>query len=283
MLKIHRLANIFGQFMLGRSPRFLALQRFPLLGTVLRGLSNRVLLTEQRVWTQLQKGAAEGLWLRLNPRTQAGFYESERDLALRELLRKHLRPGMVFYDLGANLGLFALLAARIVGPQGKVFAFEPEPELAPRISEHIEKNNCANVCLVPCAVWSTTGFVRFLRDKLSKSSDYGLGKVNVESGARQSGSIAMVASVALDDFTEKEAPPDFIKCDVEGADVEVFEGAQNLLTKYKPLVECEVHSDQNATRLNEMFQDLGYVLDWYTRDHFFAAPRTQEGRSQDRR
>lgn len=68
-------------------------------------------------------------------------------------------------------------------------------------------------------------------------------------------------------------PPDFIKCDVEGAEYEVFMGARETISKHLPLVACEVHSDQNAALLSRMFQELGYTLNWFTKNHFLGKPR----------
>lgn len=80
-------------------------------------------------------------------------YEPEVVSKLRELLR----PGMIFCDVGANFGLLTLLAARLVGPAGRVFAFEPLPENARIIRQNIALNGFKNVTLIEAGVAETEG------------------------------------------------------------------------------------------------------------------------------
>ncbi|PYT56961.1 MAG: hypothetical protein DMG35_21155, partial [Acidobacteria bacterium] len=54
-------------------------------------------------------------------------------------MQRYLLPGMTFYDIGANIGFFSLLAARIIGAQGRVVAFEADPEVAQRLRDHVER------------------------------------------------------------------------------------------------------------------------------------------------
>jgi FkbM family methyltransferase len=176
---------------------------------------------------------------------------------------------MVLYDLGSNNGFFSLIAARIVGPAGGVVAFEAEPNFGKGIDENIERNDAKNVRLVRSAVWSSSGFVDFNPvDRLS-SPDAGLGRVVASSTAET----IPVPSVCLDDFAQTERPPDFIKCDVEGAEVEVFRGARKLLVERGPYFECEVHSHENGKLLNAAFEEMNYDVRWYSTNHFLAVPK----------
>jgi FkbM family methyltransferase len=179
---------------------------------------------------------------------------------------------MVFYDLGANLGFFSLLAARMVGASGKVFSFEADPEMARRLQDNVERNKFQNVRVIQKAVWSSTGSVRFSRADATQSPDLGWGKVACLPAAAEE-TIAL-PSTSLDDFARTDTPPDFIKCDVEGAEVEVFAAARNVLTEHRPLVACEVHSSQNAVRLTQLFEELHYFLRWFTKNHFVGSPQS---------
>ena len=69
----------------------------------------------------------------------------------------HLREGMTVMDVGANLGLYSLLISRAIGPSGKVYAFEPVPEIFARLKEHIALNNATNVIPVPVALSDEKG------------------------------------------------------------------------------------------------------------------------------
>jgi FkbM family methyltransferase len=196
------------------------------------------------------------------------YWEGACEPAAQEVLSKHLGPGMVFYDLGANLGFFTLLAARMVGPKGKVVAFEADPEVARRAIENVEKNGAENVRIIQRAVWSSTGTVPFCRAEISESPERGTGKV-VPPTATGSETIS-VPCIALDDFVRNERPPDMIKCDVEGAEGEAFEGGRQMLYDHRPLVLCELHSERNRTWLTKLFGSLDYSLRWITTRHFLA-------------
>jgi FkbM family methyltransferase len=246
-----------------------ALKRLPGFRFCAKKFGARVLPADHRQWFQVQDGVGKGVWLRLNPRSGGHYYRGQADADLQGILRNYLRPGMVFYDLGSNNGFFSLIAARLVGPQGSVVAFEAEPSLGTDIIENIEKNDARNVRLVRSAVWSSNGFVDFKPVDRFVSPDKGLGKVVSESST---GAIS-VPSVCLDDFARTERPPHLIKCDVEGAEVEVFCGARRVIADYRPYFECEIHSDENGRFLNAAFEEMDYDVRWYSRNHFFAAPR----------
>src|SRR5947199_10754435 len=103
------------------SSKFSALRRVPGLGAVTHRLSHRLLPPDRRVWVRVRKGVGQGLWLKLYPRTAHMYCDGELEPDLQEVLAKHLRPGMVFYDLGANVGFFSLIPAGLVGATEKLF------------------------------------------------------------------------------------------------------------------------------------------------------------------
>jgi FkbM family methyltransferase len=210
----------------------------------------------------------QGLWLKLRPRTGQSYLDGIIEPDVQKVLADCIRPGMVFYDLGANLGFFSLIAARLVGETGKVLSFEADPEVAQRLMENVRRNGFRNVRLMNHAVWSSTGSVMFARDCENVSPERGGGKVvpSAECSARN----IEVPCIALDEFVHTEAPPDFIKCDVEGAECEVLMGAREMLAAHRPPVACEVHSDKNAEKLAKFFADLNYTLNWFTPGYFLA-------------
>jgi tRNA A58 N-methylase Trm61 len=127
------------------------------------------------VWIQVEGGPARGLWLELNPRTGQTYFRGEAEPAVQETLAKRLGPGMVSYDLGANIGLFSLLAVRIVGESDHVFSFEPEPAVAERLRRNVERNGLSNVTVVEAGLWSYSGKVNFVVAD-SPSPDRGTGQ-----------------------------------------------------------------------------------------------------------
>lgn len=222
------------------------------------------------IWVQVQDGAARGIWLHLNPRTGRDYFRGDVEPEVQSVLQKHLRPGMVFYDIGANIGFFSLLAARLVGTQGRIVAFEADPEIAARLREHVTRNQVATISVEEKAVWSSSDPVSFARADASTSPDRGLGRVVAEKSDEKSFGTIHVQAISLDEYVDGSASPDFIKCDVEGAEVEVFRGALKLLSERKPDILCEMHSEENRRVLLEQFAGFGYCCEPCGRNHVLA-------------
>jgi FkbM family methyltransferase len=252
-----------------RSPAPLrSLRDVPLLGDFIHRLSHRVLPADEKIWVQIEAGPAAGIWMELNPRTGQSYLRGEGEGAVQQVLAERLRPGMIFYDLGANIGLFSLLAARLVGAAGKVFSFEPDAEIAARLRRNIARNEFGNVAVIEAGVWSASNRVNFVVAD-SASPDRGLGKfVRDENGAAG----VPIRCVALDDFILSAPPPNAIKCDVEGAEVEVFRGAEGLLRMRRPWIVCEMHSEANDLSLRNHLSRFGYVFERVDANHVLAVP-----------
>ena len=84
--------------------------RLPLVGPALTWAAARAVPRDSRVWMQVKSGPAEGIWLKLNPRTAAGTLNGTGERRELEIVRDHLRAGMTFYDVGANIGIFSMMA-----------------------------------------------------------------------------------------------------------------------------------------------------------------------------
>ena len=249
---------------------FANLRRLPVIGPCLRWASAKLVPRDSLTWVQVHRGPAKGIWLRLNPRTGRAYFEGKVEPEVQGALQKYLSPGMTFYDVGANIGFFSLLAARLVGPQGHVVAFEADPEIAARLREQVMRNSNAPIAVEEKAVWSSSNPVSFARADANISPDRGLGHV-VTKGVEQSapGTI-WVSAVSLDDYVAGSIEPDFIKCDVEGAEVAVFLGAQKLLSRKKTVILCEMHSNENHRVLMEEFTRLGYRCESCGTNHVLA-------------
>jgi FkbM family methyltransferase len=142
-----------------------------------------------------------------------------------------VKPGSVFFDVGAQAGYHTLLASQLVGRHGLVFAFEPVPTNAANIRRHLALNAVRNVVVVEGAVSDVDGTALF---------DSG---VNLMSGHLCGMGTLSVRSLTLDHEIERGAlpEPDFIKIDVEGAEAQVLLGAQNLLASRHPRLFIETH------------------------------------------
>src|SRR5207245_4873141 len=135
------------------------------------------------------------------------------------------QAGCVFYDVGAHIGLFSLIASRLVGSTGAVFAFEPDVENVGILQQHIDRNAASNVRTVQSAVWSASGDVEFRPAVRASSRNTGAVATDRDSAAGR----VMVPAVALDDFAIDHPAPHLIKIDVEGGEVDVLRGAERLL------------------------------------------------------
>jgi FkbM family methyltransferase len=262
-----RLGRAFLRF---ASP-FANFRRLPVIGPLLRWAGAKVVPRDSRTWIQVQHGPAKGIWLRLNPRTGQDYFNGEVEPEVQAVLQKYLRAGMTVYDVGANIGFFSLLAARLVDATGRVIAFEADPEIAARLREHVTRNDSAHISVEEKAVWSSAAPVFFARADASISPDRGLGHVVAGAAETAHGTIR-VETVVLDEFAAAVGRPDFIKCDVEGAEVEVFRGAQKLLMEKKPIILCEMHGEGKRQALLEEFGRAGYRCESCGVNHVLAVP-----------
>jgi len=261
-----RLANLFLKF----GTPLAGLRNVPVLGGFLRWASRILVPWDTLVWTQIQNGPAKGLWIRLNPRTGQNVQKGIGEPAVQQALVDHVKSGMTFYDLGANIGFFSLMAVRLVGPQGIVISFEADPEIAARLRENLTRNGFSHARVEEKAIWSEPTTVSFARVDPQTSPDRGLGHV---SDSQSTPGTIIVPAVSLDSFVSSNPLPDFIKCDVEGAEVDVFAGAENVLATKRPILLVEMHSSENHQSLTENFQKRGYEIRALDENHVLALPK----------
>lgn len=159
--------------------------------------------------------------------------------SVQEAMVRHLGTGGVFYDIGANVGFFALLAAHFAGFQtGHVYAFEPTPDNAGEIRRNVALNGLPNVTVIDKAVSSAAGSGR-----LQVVDDQSWSKL-IETGEHPfTEQIIDIELVAIDDLVAAGAirPPSVVKIDVEGAELAVLEGMRTTLSEHLPAVICELH------------------------------------------
>jgi FkbM family methyltransferase len=262
-----RLANLFLRY----AAPFAGLRKVPVLGDLLSWTSRRLVPTDSLVWAEIADGPAKGLWMRVNPRTGQSVLSGLGEPLVQQALAKYLLPAMTFYDLGANIGFFSLLGARLVGTTGLVYSFEADPEIAARLRGNLAFNNCQQASVEQKAVWSESSTVSFERVDANTSPDRGLG--HVASGGTTTAQTITVEAVSLDEFVAKHTAPDFVKCDVEGAEVAVFQSATKLLKETRPILLVETHSAENHRTLRQTFGDFGYACSDLDGNHILALPR----------
>ncbi len=169
-------------------------------------------------------------------------------------LRGFLKSGMVFWDVGANVGYYTLLVASLIGPSGEVRAFEPVPATYGRLLRNVEKNpSLQNISTFQIALSDSAGTVEMYR---TDSSNSGASSLVPTSGADK---ISGVQAGRIDDICSGQGVrlPEVIKIDVEGHELAVLSGANETLRRARPrlLVECRANSDA----IFSLLRGFGYV------------------------
>jgi len=145
-----------------------------------------------------------------------GVYEKHET----ELFSGVVKEGMTVVDLGANIGYYTLLAAKLVGEKGKVFAFEPEPHNFALLVKNIKANGYDNVVPVQKAVSNRSGTTRlFLHQE-----DAGRHKIYDSHDSRDSIEVDVITLDSLGE--DNQYPIDLIKMDIEGAEMAALVGVE---------------------------------------------------------
>jgi FkbM family methyltransferase len=235
-------------------------RRIPVIGKIVHGLVRKILPAGTRLSVAVRSGVAAGLLLSVDPRYEAGYAAGVHETRLLKVLALHLRRGDVLYDVGAHVGFISLVAARLVGSEGKIYAFEPDPENSKRILEHRGMNALPQIEVVPTAIWSECTKLSFRRD--SDSSSRNTGAVSGVTGDAKHPGISVVEAVTLDHFALEHRPPAVVKIDVEGAEEQVLEGAEAVFRQSQPTLICEIHTARLAESVSTWLTAHGYRWNW---------------------
>lgn len=148
------------------------------------------------------------------------------------LFKETIGEGMVVVDIGANIGHFTLIAARLVGNKGRVFAFEPEPHNFDLLVKNLELNRYSNVIPVPKAVSNRNGRARLYLDKIN----WGEHSLSKQCPTHFNGVSVEVEIQTLDDFLKDyDGKVDFIKIDAQGAELAIIQGMTNVIKNNRDL------------------------------------------------
>jgi FkbM family methyltransferase len=160
-----------------------------------------------------------------------GWYEAETVALCRTLVR----PGMTVLDIGAHCGYYTRLFSNLVGPDGKVYAFEADPATYDYLARNIRLSRHQNVVIVPKAVADRRGTVEFFVMT-------GTGKHSLYDTSRALGSFTVkerisVEATTIDDFLAEHGNPDidFLKMDIEGAEPRALDGMTATLARLEDL------------------------------------------------
>jgi FkbM family methyltransferase len=170
-----------------------------------------------------------------------------------------VRPGDVVWDIGANIGLFSIAAAALAGPSGSVFAFEPDMWLVQLMhrSRRMQPAASAPVTILPVAVASKIALRHFIVARRSRASNALDGYGHSQTGGAADDHI--VPAFNLDWLLTALKPPNVVKCDVEGAEIEIFHGQTRFLRDVRAVIACEV-GKEGAEEVTRLFRAEGYRL-----------------------
>jgi FkbM family methyltransferase len=209
---------------------------------------------------QVAAGLLEGCPLLLDLQSEKDFwlgtYEPELQWAIGELVR----PGMIAFDVGANIGYITLMLARAAGSEGRVVAFEALPANVERLERNLALNGMGErVTIVPAAVAGGEGEIRF---HVHTSGGMGKAEGSASRWNQRYQSEIVVPSTSLDVFVYEDAGPvpQLIKMDIEGGEVMALPGMRRLLGEAHPTILIEVHGPEGLRATWEELTLAGYAI-----------------------
>jgi FkbM family methyltransferase len=182
---------------------------------------------------------------------------------------EQLRPGHVFFDVGAHHGWVSMWALPLVGKEGKVYSFEPSPANLSVLEWHRKRNNFSPWAIVPNAVSNVDaeGQQFFLIDTGdSPMNSLTSGEPGKPLMSGRNVKKTSIETITLDTFCSKTSlKPDLVKIDVEGAELLVLQGAAKLLSESCPTIILAVHpywlpTGQSTHQIFELLTRYGYTV-----------------------
>ena len=184
-----------------------------------------------------------------------GYWEPEET----ERVVRETKPEMTVLDIGADVGYYTLLFARLVGKQGRVLAFEPIPKAREYLARNVSMNEYRNITILDFALFDRAGVVCL-------EAPFRLSRLNLAKQAESQDDVQVEMKV-FDDWSAAEgiARVDLLKVDVEGAELGVLRGMRRRLESDRPVLIIEIHPEQlgafghSSAELVEFLASLGYT------------------------
>ena len=181
-----------------------------------------------------------------------------------EQLAEHIEPGSTVLDVGAHIGSITIPMANLVGPEGHVYAFEPQRKIHRELVYNLRLNNLTNVTALRFAIGSVPGVVEM------DPVDIYDGEVRVGSG----GDEVEVRTIDSFGFTDVSV----MKVDVEGYQLEVLKGARETIEASRPVLIAELGS-QLRTESFELLKSLGYEWEELGDQNYLCRPISEDRES----
>ncbi|RWI29878.1 MAG: FkbM family methyltransferase [Mesorhizobium sp.] len=184
---------------------------------------------------------------------------SQIDPDLLSAARMLIRKGDTVWDIGANIGLFTVAAAGLVGSKGRVVAFEPDTSLVAllRRTASLQPSEAAELLIIPAGMAGVMGFRSFAIASRARASN-----ALAEYGNSQAGGVRELQTImclSLDECLKLLPSPDVVKIDVEGAEAELLDASSRFLRDARPALAIEV-SPRNSVEIGGILVGSGYRL-----------------------
>lgn len=230
-----------------------------------------VISTDDKLWgrapTQTIRGKWHGYLMTLDlsdwGERQTYFLGRYFDLETQLLIKAAVKPGDSFIDIGANIGMITLLAARCVGPTGLVHAFEPNPMVFERLQAAVADNELSQVTLHPYGLSDQQAELTL--SVVTEHTGMGtLGQVTEKDQPLISKQYQVPVYRGDDVLSNKLSGVTFVKLDVEGFETHVIRGLSSTLRRFRPVVLTEIiagyleRADSSVEELCEVMHDYGY-------------------------
>ena len=178
------------------------------------------------------------------------YFLAEIEPETTDFMRRVVRPGWTCVDAGANIGYLTLVMARTVGDAGRVYSFEALPTLSGRLAANVALNGFSNVTAETLCLGSKRGEVDFFTPRRG-ISNVGQSSLYLDHHPELGRSDIVrhtVSMISFDEYAEREGLRswDFLKLDVEGAELEVLEGAKGSIRRFRPRILFEANAMTQA-------------------------------------
>jgi len=248
------------------------LGELPLAGRALRWYANQY--AEGSVVTIRQGLGTDFLWKRYH-RYVNGYWIGHYEFPIQNALKRFLRRGDTFFDIGANAGFFTLIASRLVGETGKCIAFDPSPDNATSILTQIKLNSLTGCSAVMEAIADFEGQADFFFASAGSPIGHLGPSVNGEQRIE-------VKVSTLDSAVRRFGEPNFVKMDIEGAEGRALRGASRVVNEIRPTWLIELHGAECEREVRTILGAASYLFlnlngepvlpDRALPGHFIAAP-----------
>jgi FkbM family methyltransferase len=181
-----------------------------------------------------------------------------------KLIRNNLKRGDIFVDIGANIGYYTVLAAHLVGSEGKVVAIEPVPETVKVLRINCNLNHLSNVEILPTALWSHECAmpIYFSKGAFGMASLIELGEDSI-----------LTKAIPLDSVSQSWRTIKMLKIDAEGAEYQILRGSYETLKK----VDCVIlECSKYRTEIMSLLSESGFSIRKMAFTTYILAKRQKE-------